>query len=133
VPRDERTALTPPPRRPATFTAVDAVVVKVPDLAAGLEFYRDGLGHEVEWQTDRMAGLRFAEGETELVLSLDLDPETDLLVDSVEDAIERVVAAGGAVLAAPREIPVGRVAVVCDPFGNRLTLVDLTKGRYAGG
>jgi hypothetical protein len=25
---------------------------------------------------------------------------------------------------------VGRVAVVADPFGNRLTLLDLSKGRY---
>jgi hypothetical protein len=102
----------------------------VPDLAAGLAFYRDGLGHEVVWQTERMAGLRFAGSETELVLSLDLAPETDLLVASVPAAVEAVVAAGGAVIAAPRPIPVGRVAVVSDPFGNRLTLVDLSRGRY---
>ena len=30
----------------------------------------------------------------------------------------------------PVEIPVGRVAVVADPFGNALVLVDLSKGRY---
>ena len=28
------------------------------------------------------------------------------------------------------EIPVGRVAVMSDPFGNPLVLVDLSKGRY---
>ncbi|MDH3684370.1 MAG: hypothetical protein OEV40_30995 [Acidimicrobiia bacterium] len=31
------------------------------------------------------------------------------------------------------EIPVGRVAVVGDPFGNPLVLVDLLKGRYEVG
>jgi hypothetical protein len=30
----------------------------------------------------------------------------------------------------PFEIPVGCVAVVSDPFGNALVLVDLSKGRY---
>ncbi len=41
-----------------------------------------------------------------------------------------IEAAGGRVLSPPREILVGRVAVVADPFGNVLVLVDLPKGRY---
>jgi hypothetical protein len=28
------------------------------------------------------------------------------------------------------DIPVGRVAVVADPFGNILVLIDLPKGHY---
>ncbi|MGP3962494.1 VOC family protein [Nonomuraea sp. 3N208] len=40
------------------------------------------------------------------------------------------MAAGGRMLAEPADIPVGRVAVVADPFGNPLVLVDLSKGRY---
>ncbi len=39
-------------------------------------------------------------------------------------------AAGGQVLTGSFDIPVGRVAVVADPFGNSLLLVDLSKGRY---
>jgi hypothetical protein len=34
------------------------------------------------------------------------------------------------VLSEPFDIPVGRVAVVADPFGNVLVLLDLSKGRY---
>ncbi len=30
----------------------------------------------------------------------------------------------------PFDIPVGRVAVVADPFGNILVLLDLPKGHY---
>src|SRR5215210_3243290 len=57
-------------------------------------------------------------------------PEVDLLVESVELATERVVAAGGALLAGPSEIPVGRVVAVADPFGNSLVLLELSKGHY---
>jgi hypothetical protein len=113
------------------FRSVDAVVVKVPDLQAGLAFYRDALGHAVVWRSDRAVALRLAESDTELVLSLDLGPETDLLVASVDAAVAAVEAAGGSVVAGPDDIPVGRVAVVRDPFGNVLTLVDISTGRYA--
>ena len=30
----------------------------------------------------------------------------------------------------PFDIPVGRAAVVADPFGNVLVLLDLSKGHY---
>ncbi|HZO65759.1 MAG TPA: VOC family protein [Kribbellaceae bacterium] len=56
--------------------------------------------------------------------------EPKWLVDSVDDATARMIEAGGQVVAAPFDIPVGRVAVVADPFGNELVLVDLAKGRY---
>jgi predicted enzyme related to lactoylglutathione lyase len=51
-------------------------------------------------------------------------------VASAELAAERVVAAGGALLAKPRGIPVGPLVVVADPFGNGLVLLDLSKGRF---
>jgi hypothetical protein len=37
----------------------------------------------------------------------------------------------GRLLSPPFDIPVGRVAVVADPFDNVLVLIDLSKGRYA--
>ena len=37
---------------------------------------------------------------------------------------------GGRVLVEPADIPIGRLAVVEDPFGNRLVLLDSTKGTY---
>lgn len=62
-------------------------------------------------------------------MSTRLDPETAFLVDSVEHAVAIFENAGGKVVAAPEDVPVGKVAVVEDPFGNRLTLVDLPKGK----
>ena len=113
--------------------AVDAVVVRVPSLEEGLAFYHDALGHEQLWRTDTMLGLGFGDSETELVLALDTGPETDLLVESVPDAVAAITAAGGTLVTGPDDIAVGQVAVVKDPFGNQLTLVDLTKGRLRPG
>ena len=114
------------------FRQLDAVTVPVPDLDQGLAFYRDQLGHELLWRNDPLgqAGLRLPESDTELVLSTSLDYVPNWLVSSVEDAVQRLVAAGGHVVSPPAPIPVGRVAVVADPFGNPLVLVDLSSGAY---
>ena len=112
---------------------VDTVVVRVPSLEEGLAFYHDALGHVQLWRTDTMLGLGLGDSENGVVLALDTGAESDLLVESVEDAVERITQAGGALVSGPDDIPVGKVAVVTDPFGNRLTLVDLTNGRLRPG
>jgi predicted enzyme related to lactoylglutathione lyase len=111
---------------------VDAVTVPVPDLDQGLAFYRDGLGHKLIWRNDeiRQAGLRLPDGETEIVLSEHQPYAPNWLVSSVSEAVADVIAAGGAVVVEPHAIAVGRLAVVVDPFGNSLVLIDLSAGRY---
>jgi predicted enzyme related to lactoylglutathione lyase len=111
---------------------VDAVTLRVPDLDAGLGFYERELGHVLQWRNDEVgqAGLRCPESDTEIVLTTDLDAEPNWLVQSADSAAAAIVDAGGSVISEPRDIPVGRVAVVRDPFGNRLVLVDLSAGRY---
>jgi predicted enzyme related to lactoylglutathione lyase len=111
---------------------VDAITVPVPDLDQGLEFYRHRLGHEMLWRNDELgqAGLRLPESKTELVLSTSLHYAPNWLVTSVDDAVHDIVRAGGRVLAEPIQIPVGRLAVVADPFGNALILLDLSSGQY---
>ena len=90
------------------------------------------LGHDLLWRNDDIgqAGLRCPDSDTEIVLSTDLGSEPNWLVDSVDSAVAAIAGSGGRMLSAPRDIPVGRVAVVEDPFGNRLVLVDLDAGRY---
>jgi predicted enzyme related to lactoylglutathione lyase len=113
------------------FRTVDCVRIPVPDLDTGLAYYSGRLGHTLIWRTATAAGLRLPGGDSELVLHTEGDePETDLLVESVDEAVAAVVAAGGSVRVRAMDIPVGRVAVVADPFGNALTIVDLSKGRY---
>lgn len=115
----------------ALFRKVDAVTVPVPDLDSGLAFYRDVLGHELIWRNDDLgqAALRLPESDAELVLSTGLAYEPNWLVDDADAAAQQVADAGGR-LRETFDIPVGRVAVVEDPFGTKLVLVDLSKGLY---
>lgn len=112
---------------------VDAVMVAVPDLDQGLAFYRGRLGHDLIWRNDQLgqAGLRLPDAETELVLCVAPQPGPTWLVTSVPEAVAAFQRAGGKTLSGPEEIPVGRLAVVADPFGNSLVLLDLSKGHYA--
>jgi predicted enzyme related to lactoylglutathione lyase len=111
---------------------VDAVTIPVPNLDDGLRFYCDRLGHQLLWRNDAVgqAGLVLPDSTTEIVLATEVEYAPSWLVTSVDQALDRITAAGGRVVHAPRDIPVGRLAVVADPFGNRLVLLDLCRGRY---
>jgi predicted enzyme related to lactoylglutathione lyase len=110
------------------FHKVDCVMVRVADLDAAITFYSSELGHPVLWRTPAAAGLQMPESDAELVLHTDLGPEVDLLVESVDEAIRRFVAAGGEIVNGPFDIAIGRCAVVRDPFGNSIVMLDRTKG-----
>jgi len=111
---------------------VDAVTVPVPDLDTGMAFYCGVLGHELIWRNDAigLAGLSTPESATEIVLTTGLKYEPDWKVASADAAAEVFRAGGGKVVVEPEDIPIGRVAVVEDPFGNRLVVLDSTKGTY---
>ena len=112
--------------------SIDAVTVPVPDLDQGLAYYRDQLGHEVIWRNDDLGqvGLRLPESAAELVLTTRQNYEPNWLVSSVSQAVAAMVSGGGRVIVEERQIPVGRLAVVADPFGNALVLLDLSAGTY---
>lgn len=111
------------------FRKIDGMQVFVPDLEEGLGFYQEALGHELIWRTPTAAGLRMPETDAELVIQTEReDPETDLLVDSADEAAEKIVGSGGRIVAGPFDIPIGKCVVVNDPWGNRLVLLDTSKG-----
>ena len=113
----------------ALFRKVDCIRLYVPDLEAGLAFYRDRLGHELIWRSATAAGLRLPESEAELVLQTEEQrQEVDLLVDSADEATKWVEQAGGKVIVPPFEIQIGRCVVLEDPWGNPLVLLDMSKG-----
>jgi predicted enzyme related to lactoylglutathione lyase len=110
------------------FKRIDCLRLPVNDLEAALAFYRDALGHELVWRTESAAGLRICEG-SEIVVHTEGDRgETDLLVDDVAASVDRIVAAGGKLLAGPFDIQIGRCAVMRDPWGNELVILDMSKG-----
>lgn len=111
---------------------IDAVTVPVPDLDAGLAFYQGLLGHQLLWRNDDVgqAGLALVEAGTELVLTTTAPYAPTWLVSSVDRALDTLVKAGGRAVGGVTDVPVGRLAVAEDVFGNQLVLLDTSKGRY---
>jgi predicted enzyme related to lactoylglutathione lyase len=113
----------------ALLKKIDCLSIPVPDLDEALEFYSENLGHDLIWRTDFAAGLRLPDSNAELVLHTDdRSMETDLAVESVPEAVQRFTAAGGKIVAGPFDIQIGLCAVVADPWGNVLVLLDTSKG-----
>ena len=112
------------------FQKIDCLQIPVPDLEAGLAFYRDKLGHELIWRTGSAAGLQMPETDTEIVIQTERPQlEANIKVASADAAVERIVEAGGKLVAGPFDIQIGRCAVVLDPWGNPLVLLDASKGQ----
>ena len=110
---------------------IDCVRLPVPDLDAALAFYRGRLGHELIWRSATAAGLRLPQSDCELVLQTERpEGEVDWKVDSADEAVEFFAHAGGTVIEPPFDIPIGRCAVVRDPWGNQLVLLDSSKGTF---
>src|SRR5215472_6765856 len=106
--------MTANPRKPL-FRKIDSLQIPVPDLEAGLAFYRDGLGHSLNWRTATAAGLRLPDSDAETVLqTMRPELEVNLLVDSADAASAAIVAAGGQIAVAPFDIQIGRCTVVVD-------------------
>ena len=112
----------------AVFLKIDCHMLSAPDLDAAIDFYQNRLGQSLIWRTDDAAGFRMPETDAELVVHRRLAAETDLLVKSVPEAVERLVTAGASCIAPPFDIAIGKCAVMRDPFGNTLTILDQSKG-----
>ncbi len=112
------------------FRKVDCLLLRIPSLEEALSFYRDRLGLALAWRRgNESAGLRMRDSDSELVVVEEPgSPETDLLVDSADEACRTFETAGGTVVRPPFDIPIGRCAVVRDPWGNSLVLLDMSKG-----
>jgi predicted enzyme related to lactoylglutathione lyase len=123
-----------PPERPVRGTPllrkVDCIRVYVPDLDEGIAFYRDRLGHTLNWRSATAAGLRMSDSDAEIVVHTERPgAETDLLVDDADAAAREIVAGGGKIVVPAFDIAIGRCVVAADPWGNTLVLLDMSKGR----
>ena len=113
----------------ALFRKLDNHRLRVDDLDAAISFYRDGLKHPLIWRDGRAAAFALPETDAELVVHLDIGPQTDLLVEDVGAAVATFEKAGGHAVRAPFDIAIGKCAMVRDPFGNVLCLLDQSKGK----
>ncbi len=110
---------------------IDCVMVRVPDLTSAVEFYTRVLGLRPLWRDDASAGMGMPETDAEIVLhTMDLpgDRSVYYLVDDVRDAVATAARAGCLVQEEPFEVAIGLCAVLEDPFGNALCLLDMSNG-----
>jgi lactoylglutathione lyase len=114
--------------RKPLFRKIDCYMIKADDLDAAVAFYRDHLGQPLLWRTEEAVAFGMPENDAELVVHRRFDPQVDLLVDDADAAYRKLLASGATSIAPPFEIPIGRCAVVNDPFGNTLTVLDQSKG-----
>jgi lactoylglutathione lyase len=111
---------------------IDCVMIRVDDLEAAAAYYARVFGLRPQWSGDNSIGLAFPETDAELVLhnnpNIPSSVEVDYLVDDVVAAVVHFAAHGCQVLVAPFDITIGKCAVISDPFGTELCILDLTKG-----
>ena len=111
------------------FKLIDCVQIPVPNLSDGIDFYGKRLGHSLIWRTGEAAGFRLSDSDSELVIyTQNRGVEIDWLVDSVDVAILKWRELGGAIVAGPFDIRIGRCAVLHDPWENEIVILDTSKG-----
>jgi len=115
-----------------TLRKIDCVMIRVQDVAEAATYYSTVFGLLPRWSADGAIGLTFLASDTEVVLHTDpaipSAVEVYYLVDEVDAAVARYTEHGCRVLVAPFDITIGKCAVIRDPFGTRLCILDMTKG-----
>ena len=112
------------------LTKIDAVLHRVGDIDEAIRFYVDVLGLRLGWRDESMAGLLFPGNDSELVLHIDdslPNPNISFQVEDVDDFVEEYREKGYNVLVEPFNIRCGMCAVLSDPYGNGIEVMDLTK------
>ncbi len=117
---------------------VDNIMYRVKNLTEGERFYRDVLGLKKVWEDKarKMIGFRLEQSDAEIVIHADPNLgnfEFSYLVENVEEFIKE---RGGKTKVAfgPIDVRTGKYAVLEDPDGNQIPIIDLTsfggKPRY---
>lgn len=111
---------------------IDAVLLRVKDLEETAKFYINVMGLKRGW-TDKehqMIGLLFPDNDTELVLHCDEtlpDPNVSYQVKDVLSFVEKYREKGYKVLVEPFDIRCGKCAILQDPEGHSIEVMDITK------
>jgi predicted enzyme related to lactoylglutathione lyase len=108
---------------------IDCVMVPVPDLVAAVAYYERVFGLTVNWRDDTSVGTRLPESDVEVVLNIAGISGVHYLVDDVLTAVGQATDDGCRLVLEPFDVVIGKCAQVEDPFGNRVYLLDVTKGR----
>ena len=111
---------------------IDCVMIQVEDVQAAMEYYASVFGLQPVWWDEQSAGLAFPESDAEIVVhsypDMPSPVEVHYLVDDVISAVQTLATKGCQILVQPFDIAIGKCAVIKDPFGTRLCILDMTKG-----
>jgi catechol 2,3-dioxygenase-like lactoylglutathione lyase family enzyme len=114
---------------------IDRILLRVQSLPAAVKYYTDVLGLTLIKQDKRLASLRFADGDGEIVLHADADlPDQAVyfLVDDVRDFYARREELHLTFVHPPTRAARGWSATVKDPFGNVLLILDRAANQAEG-
>jgi lactoylglutathione lyase len=107
-------------------------MIRVDDVDVSATYYAKVFGLRPKWSGDGAVGVFFAKSDAEIVLhretTIPSSVEVHYLVDDVVVAVTHYAAQGCQILVAPFDITIGKCAVIRDPFGTRLCILDATKG-----
>ncbi len=113
------------------FEKIDCVELYVADLDEGINYYCDFLGLKLLWRAKTSAGLGMKNETSEIVLQTDRkEMNVDFKVNSVDEALKRIIKSGGTIQYGPFDIPIGKCAVVRDKWNNKYVILDMSKGKY---
>ena len=111
---------------------IDCVMVKVDDLGAAVHYYTDVFGLKQLWADGFSVGMGMPETDAEIVLHNDPNIPKDIgvhyLVDDVVTAVHELSTKGCTLIEPPFDIAIGKCAIIQDPFGTTLCILDMTKG-----
>jgi lactoylglutathione lyase len=111
---------------------IDCVMIRVEDVKISAAYYAKVFGLRPKWSGEGAVGLVFPATDAEIVLhretTIPSSVEVHYLVDDVVVAVAHYAAEGCQILVVPFEITIGKCAVIKDPFGTRLCILDTTKG-----
>lgn len=111
---------------------IDCIMHRVTDLDATSKFYTEVMGLRVGW-TDKeheMIGLLFPGNNSELVIHTNptlQNPSYSFSVENVEEFCKTYKEKGYKVIVEPFDVRCGKYAVLEDPDGNIMEIIDLTK------
>jgi predicted enzyme related to lactoylglutathione lyase len=111
---------------------IDSIMMRVKDLESSARFYEEVMGLKRAWtdEENQMVGFLFPGNDSELVIHTGPAQDSPPYSFSVEDVVEfcdRFRGMGYKVLMEPFEVRCGMYAVLSDPDGNRINIIDLKK------
>lgn len=114
------------------FLKIDSIMFYVSSLEKSAEFYSCVLGLRQVWADEEqgMIGFSFKRSDSEIVIHSDPDlpnPSFSFLVRNAEKFCDEFQKKGYRVVKEPFEVRCGKYAVLADPDGNELPIIDLTK------